>query len=182
MSIRLVHRGRKKMNKKYLAFSKTGETAKTKIFGVYSTAPPYSDKVGEVRWHWPWRKYCFFTNGGTIFDNNCLQEITNFLDEENKKHREKQKVKIPKFIKTIELDNTPIHGVSYYREQRLYQHLDGSYFVASGLEFKTMIEVKFFESDEEGRFESSGEIDTVYGTKNIDEALKEFMMEETKEN
>lgn len=65
---------------KHKEFSKSG---KTQIFDVFSG--PESNEaylLGQVKWYGPWRKYCFFPNGATIFDKNCLTEIINFIEEQ----------------------------------------------------------------------------------------------------
>ncbi len=44
--------------------------------------------LGWVRWHSPWRRYCFFPTQEVIFDGKCLLEIVQFLDKENLAHKE----------------------------------------------------------------------------------------------
>lgn len=44
--------------------------------------------LGEIKWYGAWRKFCFFPNVDTIWDNKCLTFIIKFLDESNKKWRE----------------------------------------------------------------------------------------------
>ena len=47
-----------------------------------------SAKNGEVRWHGAWRKYCFFTTGYVeIFEEICLREIAQFVQERTKEYR-----------------------------------------------------------------------------------------------
>jgi hypothetical protein len=36
--------------------------------------------LGTIRWHGPWRQYCFFPNpfGATVFSAGCLKDIVSF--------------------------------------------------------------------------------------------------------
>lgn len=60
----------------YLYFNKTNSTGKTSIFLIQNMN---GDKLGTIKWHGAWRKYCFFTNDNTIFDVKCMNEITDFI-------------------------------------------------------------------------------------------------------
>lgn len=46
--------------------------------------------LGEIKWYGAWRKFCFFPNKDTIWDNKCLSHVINFLDETNKDWRKKK--------------------------------------------------------------------------------------------
>ena len=37
--------------------------------------------LGTIRWHAPWRRYCFFPNELTLYDALCLREIADFVGE-----------------------------------------------------------------------------------------------------
>lgn len=43
--------------------------------------------VGQVRWYSPWRKYCFFPSHETVFEQDCLRFIAEFVEKETVKHR-----------------------------------------------------------------------------------------------
>lgn len=49
---------------------------KTQRWGIYSAK--HGSRLGEVRWHGPWRQYCFFPEDA-LFNVGCLQEIATFL-------------------------------------------------------------------------------------------------------
>lgn len=36
--------------------------------------------IGQIRWYAPWRKYSFFPNPNTVFENDCLRDIVKFID------------------------------------------------------------------------------------------------------
>lgn len=37
--------------------------------------------LGTIKWHGPWRQYCFFPNGETIFSGDCMRYIIDFIKE-----------------------------------------------------------------------------------------------------
>ncbi len=44
-------------------------------------------ELGLVKWHSPWRRYCFFPSPGTLFDAACLRETADFCERRTKAHR-----------------------------------------------------------------------------------------------
>lgn len=42
-------------------------------------------ELGLVKWHSPWRRYCFFPAEGTLFDSVCLVAIAAFCGRETLK-------------------------------------------------------------------------------------------------
>lgn len=43
--------------------------------------------LGVVKWFPTWRKYCFFPNQSTIYDEGCMRDIQSFLLLLNEQHR-----------------------------------------------------------------------------------------------
>jgi hypothetical protein len=43
--------------------------------------------LGEVRWYGRWRKYCFFAEPSTIYEQDCLRDIAQFCEEKTKEFR-----------------------------------------------------------------------------------------------
>jgi hypothetical protein len=71
----------------YLEFPvRVSDSGKTFIFDVVHNI--LGDKLGEIRWYGPWRKYCFFPFVGIIFDSGCLKDIQTKIDNETKAHKE----------------------------------------------------------------------------------------------
>lgn len=66
------------MNESYLRFDYKGlsESGKTKIYEVFSSTGVH---LGSIKWYSNWRRYVLFTNSNTLFDSNCLSEISTFL-------------------------------------------------------------------------------------------------------
>lgn len=50
-----------------------------------------TDTLGVIGWFNAWRRYAFFTDGGKVFEQDCLRRIADFIEDETKKHKEKQK-------------------------------------------------------------------------------------------
>lgn len=46
--------------------------------------------LGQIRWFSSWRKFCFYPNMDTIWDNKCLCEVVEFLDTINKDYKSKK--------------------------------------------------------------------------------------------
>ena len=51
-------------------------------------------RLGEVKWYAPWRRYCFFPDGDTLYDHICLDQISAFcLRETNSMKAERAQEK-----------------------------------------------------------------------------------------
>jgi len=37
--------------------------------------------LGYIRWYAPWRKYCYYSIAGGIFDVACMLEIVSFINK-----------------------------------------------------------------------------------------------------
>jgi len=37
------------------------------------------NQIGSIKWYGPWRKYCFFPVGNTVWSNDCLVDICNAM-------------------------------------------------------------------------------------------------------
>jgi hypothetical protein len=66
-------------NYKYLAFLEQASKTKTKVFEVRNKC--FNELLGHVKWHAPWRKYCFVTSPGIIYDAGCLGDIQDFMNK-----------------------------------------------------------------------------------------------------
>lgn len=51
---------------------------KTKTIVLISKSSGFN--LGEIRWYAPWRQYCFFPNGISVFNKGCLKEIICEID------------------------------------------------------------------------------------------------------
>jgi hypothetical protein len=62
-------------------------SGKTQIWTVRATLQAGAI-LGMIRWHGAWRKYAFYPNKDTLFEEDCLRDIANFCEGQTKQHRE----------------------------------------------------------------------------------------------
>ncbi len=61
---------------------------KTKTWWVVNK---YDDvSLGNIGWFGRWRRYSFFPNPDTVYEQVCLREIASFCEEQTEKHKEKK--------------------------------------------------------------------------------------------
>ena len=66
------------MESKWIVFNLYEDTGKTKKYNVL-TKDSVSIKLGEIKWFGRWRQYSFFPEPNTVFEKQCLTDITNFI-------------------------------------------------------------------------------------------------------
>jgi len=44
--------------------------------------------LGVVKWFGPWSQYCFFVMDVAVFSAGCFKDLTSFLEELNRKHKQ----------------------------------------------------------------------------------------------
>lgn len=57
------------------------ENKKTDTYCITTIGTNYV--IGEIKWWGAWRKYCFFPGEDTVYDNKCMLQIMNFMNEIN---------------------------------------------------------------------------------------------------
>lgn len=65
------------------------ENKKTNIYYIYAD----EDKeilLGRIKWYGPWRKYCFYPEDNIVWDNKCLTELVEYLNELNYEYKRKK--------------------------------------------------------------------------------------------
>lgn len=72
---------------KYISFTLAEEKAKTKVFDCKNIKSGLL--LGRVGWFNTWRQYCFspVPNEHTIFNKECLDNISEFLNNLNQTHK-----------------------------------------------------------------------------------------------
>lgn len=70
---------------KYLRFVKTGESdsGKTEHWDIESKSQGLV--LAIVRWYGPWRQYVMYPQHETLFNCGCLDDISDFLKELNRR-------------------------------------------------------------------------------------------------
>ncbi len=61
---------------------------KTKTWSIMSK---YEEglELGQISWFSKWRKYAFFPKDSTLYEEKCLRDIAQFLQDQTKKHKAK---------------------------------------------------------------------------------------------
>lgn len=49
---------------------------------IYEVLTEDNTKLGEIRWFGRWRKYCFYPWTQTIYEETCMRDIAQFIEEE----------------------------------------------------------------------------------------------------
>lgn len=72
----------------HVRFIQVGKSpsGKTLLWRVDSAT--YSDPLGSISWHTPWRRYAFAPREYTIYDASCLREISEFCYRQTSLHKE----------------------------------------------------------------------------------------------
>lgn len=73
-------------SKYFLVSEEIVEGRKTPILHIHSNEGYY---LGDIKWYGAWRKFCFYPVSDTIWDDKCLLELLNFLEQYNKEWRNK---------------------------------------------------------------------------------------------
>jgi hypothetical protein len=58
---------------------------KTDVWHVWNLGE--SAHLGVVKWYGPWRKYAFFPAAETLYEQDCLRDIAEFVESETVQHR-----------------------------------------------------------------------------------------------
>jgi len=69
----------------YLEFNQIPYEGKTKRFNVVSKL--HGDILGRISWYGAWRQYTFSPTYPTVWNNTCLKDIINFLEQLMKEYK-----------------------------------------------------------------------------------------------
>lgn len=64
-----------------------GKKHKTSRYGVYAKADNFP--LGTVSWFGRWRKYTFQPAANTVYEETCMRDISQFIEEQTKSQRAK---------------------------------------------------------------------------------------------
>jgi hypothetical protein len=62
------------------------KSGKTSIYIVRTTDGHVV--LGEVRWFGRWRKYAFYPDPNTVYEQDCLRDIATFCEDITRQHRQ----------------------------------------------------------------------------------------------
>ena len=51
-----------------------------------------SNPVGGISWYGPWRRYVFSPAAATVFEEQCLRDIAEFVADQTREHRAQRKL------------------------------------------------------------------------------------------
>lgn len=72
---------------KYIrGYDMTPQNRKTKIIHLISNGD-VETLLGVIKWFGSWRQYCFFPETNTLYSNECLKDIKEFLEKLNKEKK-----------------------------------------------------------------------------------------------
>lgn len=72
---------------KYIrGYDMTPQNRKTKIIHLISNGD-VKILLGVIKWLGSWRQYCFFPETNTLYSNECLKDIKEFLEKLNKEKK-----------------------------------------------------------------------------------------------
>lgn len=60
-------------------------SGKTHLWSVRSKSS--GDILGQIRWYGAWRQYCFYPEGDTIWNEDCLRAVRNAMNQANEDHK-----------------------------------------------------------------------------------------------
>jgi hypothetical protein len=77
---------------KWIEFEADRHT-KSKITKVWTVISKEGNHVlGWVKWYSGWRRYCFFPQVNTIFEQDCLRDIADFIENQTRTHKAQRKL------------------------------------------------------------------------------------------
>lgn len=73
----------------FIKFIEVTPNKKTKVWEIRTnTIPSYI--IGHIQWYPQWRKYAFFPHADIVWEEVCLGEISNFIFEKTKEHKDRK--------------------------------------------------------------------------------------------
>lgn len=70
------------LGNKYILFELIGQKPKTQSWAVVNKSS--DNELGVIEWYYAWRQYVFYPMSDTLYNNGCLETITEFLTKLNK--------------------------------------------------------------------------------------------------
>lgn len=62
----------------HITFLSESKTGRTNIYEVIADTDYF---LGKIKWYAPWRKYAFFPDNDTLYEQDCLKDIANFIEK-----------------------------------------------------------------------------------------------------
>jgi len=72
---------------KWIKFVLIEQKEKTEVWAIHTK--DFGTFLGTVKWFPSWRKYAFFPDASTVYEQDCLRDIANFIENEMEKRKKK---------------------------------------------------------------------------------------------
>jgi hypothetical protein len=79
------------MKGKWIDFIVVEQRPKTTVWEVVNKET--GARIGRIGWYGGWRGYAFFPFPNCLFEQQCLRDIADFVEEQTKLHRENVKAR-----------------------------------------------------------------------------------------
>ena len=63
--------------KTYITFVLVEKKTKTNVYDVVNISSGLP--IGTIKWHGPWRQYCFWPEQKTVWNQECLKAVHKFI-------------------------------------------------------------------------------------------------------
>lgn len=71
----------------FITFTELASHPDRKTKSWYVNTKRGGDRLGDIKWFGPWRKYCFEATPWSGFEEICLREIAAFLEARTREHK-----------------------------------------------------------------------------------------------
>ena len=68
-----------KTHYEYIHFVLMTEGPKTSVWACRNNRS--TETLGQIRWHGPWRQYCYFPTVQAVYSAGCLADIQAFIEQ-----------------------------------------------------------------------------------------------------
>jgi len=73
----------------YIVFDEQLSFKEDHITNRWDVSSKHGEVLGVVRWFSRWRKYAFFAEPNCVFEQVCLRDIAQFIEERTRDHKAK---------------------------------------------------------------------------------------------
>lgn len=64
---------------KYIHFVKIESKLKTSVWSCLNNK--FGTELGRIKWYVPWRRYSYFPTVQAVYDDGCLDDISDFIKQ-----------------------------------------------------------------------------------------------------
>ena len=75
----------------YIHFEHVEDKPKTSVWRCLNSRG--NQELGLVKWHTPWRTYCYFPTVQAVYNTGCLNDICDFIEQLMNKREKAQSLR-----------------------------------------------------------------------------------------